>query len=137
MPLPRYRKMLVEWPVRAPGIVCGPVWTPTGLRFDPSPPNQTRSRSATRSCGSSSAAISTRTEREGDREVVASALKRGPEEFVEGVRRELDDFLAEPLAEAELSSILHGSLGCDYDPSFQGLSRRDWLERVRLLLARG
>jgi CdiI immunity protein len=76
-------------------------------------------------------------EAEDDRGLVRLFLGTEPEGWVTGTRRELDEFLAEPLAEGELRAILLRSFGCYYDPAPDGLSMREWLGRIKVFLADG
>jgi hypothetical protein len=65
-----------------------------------------------------------------DRGVIAQAAKECAPKRLREVRAQLRAILAEPLDEAALGDILRDEFGNAYDPSPEGLSKREWLRKI-------
>jgi len=70
-------------------------------------------------------------------EVVRGFLAEAPTEQVAGVVAEVDRLLAGEPSDAALARVVYEELGCDYDPTPDGVSVRDWLRHVRASLTAG
>jgi len=66
-----------------------------------------------------------------DVSALAAYVRGEPKEYVVSAIAQLELLLAKSLTEEQLGNLLVHTLGCYFNPGYQGLTNRQWLERVR------
>ncbi|QBH01548.1 contact-dependent growth inhibition system immunity protein [Xanthomonas oryzae] len=70
-----------------------------------------------------------------DLSAIQAIIDSEPHAQVLAAIREIDELLADGLPENELSTVLIQDAGCYFEPRSLGLTREEWLKRVRSRLA--